>query len=171
VRIVSLRVPKLTEVRSAPDLTQLVFDGAEEVPMPDAALAARARDLDWLEVKSPDFRLYSAPKSGAQTPVYRALLGLERRDGEKVRAGQVTIAILNEEKARTMVVESSLLVVVPEWLELDDGYRVPLNLLLHRVDLSGHPMRFERKPGSDLYLVQKYARLNARLSPRMFVPR
>jgi hypothetical protein len=164
VRLVSLRAPKLTGVVEDLDLTQLVFDGAERVPMPNVELAERARELDWLEVKSPDFRLYSAPKSGARTPIYRALLGLSRD------TGGIALAILNEEKARAMVVESSLLVVVPEWLELDDGYRVPRNLLLHRVDLSKSAVRFESKPGSDLYLVRRRARLNAPISPLAFVP-
>ena len=171
VRLVSLRVPELTGVSEAADVTELVFDRIERVPMPDAKLAAHARNLDWLEVKSPDFRLYDAPVSGAKTPVYRALLGLVRQADENHEKGDVSVAILNEEKARTVVVESSLLVVVPKWLELSDGYRVPRQLLLHRVDLSGYPIRFERKPGSDLYLVRKRARLNSNITPATFVPR
>ncbi|MCP3919860.1 MAG: hypothetical protein GY711_30370 [bacterium] len=163
VRIVGLSAPKIERVAVAADVTELVF-GNERVPIPDR-LVERAKPLEWLEVKSPDFRLYSAAgNSSAGTPVYRALLGLVPATGE------VAMAVLNEDRAGAKVVESSLLVDVPSWLDGGDGYRVPQHLRLHQVVLSGYPLSFEPKAGTELYLHKGRVRLNPRLSARVFEP-
>lgn len=143
-------------------IVRLAKREAPPVPWPTAKAAKRASGLDWIEVASPDFRLFSSVKTGRAVPVFVAILGTNRK------TGAVEQAILHEDDSGAMVLESTLLVTIEKWTDLD-GYRVPENMLVYNPDLRPSPWVFEAKPGADMWL-EKGGRLNPELSDEVFRP-
>jgi hypothetical protein len=126
------------------------------LPYLTSELATRARELDWLEVRSPDFHLYSsfAEGTGAQ-PVFRARLGLAREPAPPAanaaapvgrgvkKPGELVLAILHEERQSKVVAASLQVIEVRSQTELA-GYRLPAELAVWRAseDPPGGAMAF-----------------------------
>ncbi|TDJ76047.1 MAG: hypothetical protein E2O39_03570 [Planctomycetota bacterium] len=147
----SLRIVRLAK-RGVPEATWWPTDEARK----------RASGLDWIEVASPDFRLFQSVKSGRATPVFVALLGTNRE------TSAIEQAVLHEDDSGAMVLESTLLVTIEKWTTLD-GYRVPLNMLVYNPDLRRSPWVFKARPGADMWL-EKGGRLNPELPAETFLP-
>ncbi|MEE8468299.1 MAG: hypothetical protein V3T22_07585 [Planctomycetota bacterium] len=146
--------------------TRVDFLGADPLELPDEQLAERARGLEWVEVRSPDFRLVESVTSRNSRQVFRALLGLDPVTGE------VRLAVLGEDQNRTVVLQNTQLVIIEEYRELEGGYRVPAALEIRDVDATVSPWTFQRRNGTSLYLSKKSrAQLNPPLRPADFVPR
>jgi len=139
----------------------LQFTTGAALPLPTAALAKRARELDWIEVHSPDFRLYQSVTTGKQQPIYRALFGLDRE------TGAIELTALNEDDDGTIVLESAILVQIPNWKKLN-GFGVPEQLMIYEVDPRQSPWGFKQRAVIDLWL--KQGELNPQLTDADFTP-
>ena len=166
VRLVSLDARRvLPEAGGDPTAaTRVDFADRDPLELPDGELAALARGLEWLEVVSPDFRLFEIQGGVRGEPVFRALLGLDPASGE------VRLAVLNEDRDGTIVIESALLVIVRRTDTVRPGYRVPGGLEVRRVDPTTSPWTFEDRAGVTLWL-RSGGRLNPRLVANDFKPR
>ena len=166
VRLLELKAHKVQPEAGQdgePSSRVLAFTTTDDLLLPDVGLAQQARKLEWLEIRSPDFALMVAP-ARRQKPVYRALLGLD------LTTAEIRMAILNEDRDQTIVLESALLVLVRGHTTIDPGYRVPSNLEVRQVDPTSSPWTFERRSGTTLYL-KKGGRLNPpELRPGSFIP-
>jgi len=167
-RVTSLGVPRL---RSDEASTQtLAFEGHPAFALPPAVIegptggkrearpfAARARELEWLDVGSPDFHLYAGEAAGERPRVFRALMGFDPAGGE------LELALLREEGR----VDSTRLVHVLRWSEVD-GYHVPRHLEVYRVEPPG--VRFEARPSVTLFLLRGKGSINPELELALFQP-
>lgn len=146
--------------------TRVDFIGADPLELPDEKLAAQARQLEWVEARSPDFRLVELVTSGRSRQVFRALLGLDPKTGE------VRLAVLGEDQNRAVVLENTQLVIIDKYRDLEGGYRVPAALEIREVDATRSPWTFQKRNGTSLYLSKKSrAQLNPPLRLADFVPR
>jgi len=139
----------------------------EPIRMPDAKLAQLGAELDWLEVRSPDFRLYRSVTSGRAEPVYRALIGVTRGQSAE-NSAELRLVLLNEDVDRTIVLESAMLVDVRDWIAVD-SYRLPQTTRIHYVDPEASPWKFARRAAVDLFLMED-GRVNPELAPTHFKP-
>lgn len=169
IRLVELRALKLAKAN--PDVTEpldartLEFDRGRFLRMPNDKLDAPARKLRWLEVASPDFRLYVPPTeatSSGTEPVYRALLGLNER-------GQVRFAQFSQDKDGTLLPSTALFVNTIQHTEIDD-YVLPLELEVHTVQHDSGVWRFEEKPSVMLYAMRHLSEINPVFPKGHFVP-
>jgi hypothetical protein len=129
------------------------------------ALVGRARELDWLALTSPDFRLYRSAErpAGAPPPLYRALLGIDRI------AGQAELAWIAEAGAPGSLASSALLVHLQHH-ERRSGFLVPMRLAVYEISELGLPRAFREEPSSELTLKQDGVDLRATLAPADFLP-
>lgn len=161
VRLVSLDPVELAAEQGEGNTVR--FDGHDPLPLPDAALAADARALEWILVTSPDFRLYeTGRKSGEPERVHRALLGTDPGSGE------LRLAVLDENRGR-LDPSTALFVRVHRYTDVEPGYRVPAGLELRRAERAGMSWRFEARPQTTLWL-KKGGRFNPPLTPADFLP-
>ncbi len=138
-------------------------------------LETLASSLDWLEVRSPDFQLYSSSdESPSRESVFRARLGLERAstaqgpDGAVVTnpGGKLVLAILHEEIAGVPR-PSSLQVIHVRRHALVDGYRLPAELAVWRASEAPPPGTMTSAPYAELWL-QAGGDLDPALTPEDF---
>jgi len=149
----------------ASNLHPVEFTDIDALMLPTAKLAAQARGLDWLDLKTPDFRLYRPHLTAGEGNAQRALLGLDHNSGE------VRMAVLSEEIQGAIVLESALLVLVPRYSNLGTIARVPAELEVRQVDPQTSPWTFEQRSGTVLFL-KRGGQLNPPdLSPAAFIPK
>lgn len=154
----------------------LVFDGAapadtgndrgsaaRPVRLPTAKMAAAAKQLEWIELRSPDLRVHhSGPMNEGE--VYRARLGLDPASGE------VKLALLHAETARGGVdIARSLLVEVSSYREIS-GYRLPKVFTVKEPDRNSMYMEFPDREGTMLGLL-KESSVNLKLTEAHFTPK
>ncbi len=154
---------RLVELRALPDTEPFVW--------PSEQLRALARDLDWLEVRSPDFHLYSSSQENAsRVPVFRARLGLRREDPntEPKEAGQLRLAILHEEREGRIDPASLQVIEVRKQTELG-GYRLPSELAVWRASESPPFGTMAPRPYVELWL-QKDGQIDPVFGPDDFRP-
>jgi hypothetical protein len=155
-----------------PERVRLIALRALEGPefeLATAELRELAAKLDWLEVRSPDFHLYSASEeSASRTAVFRARLGLERA-GEGNRGGKLVLAILHEERDGQPDPESLQVIHVRRHQDLD-GYRLPAELALWRAADALPRGRMTTSPYAELWL-KPGGDLNPGLTAEDFVPK
>lgn len=136
-------------------------------PPPAQVLPSRAVPLaptfSWLEVESPDFRLYESAEEGVADPVYRARLGVDPA------SGAVGLALLEARGTRGVLASGALLVEIVGWRTVGDR-RLPENVLVHAVDPERVPFGFEERPSIDLWLSREDPRLNPELPATHFEP-
>ncbi|MDP6940135.1 MAG: hypothetical protein QF848_15025 [Planctomycetota bacterium] len=167
IRLISLDQRALSAEQPEPlSVKQHVvrFEGIDPLVLPSAQLAQQARGLEWLDLQSPDFRLYETRLARAKGNVQRALLGLDPATGE------VRMAMLSEAVRGAIVLESALLILVPRYQDFDNKTRVPAQLEVREVDPRTSPWTFEARSGTTIYL-KSDGRLNPPdLSPAAFIP-
>ncbi|MAG63964.1 hypothetical protein CMO84_10640 [Candidatus Woesearchaeota archaeon] len=167
IRLISLDQRALSAEQPEPlSVKQHVvrFEGIDPLVLPSAQLAQQARGLEWLDLQSPDFRLYETRLARAKGNVQRALLGLDPATGE------VHMAMLSEAVRGAIVLESALLILVPRYQDFDNKTRVPAQLEVREVDPRTSPWTFEARSGTTIYL-KSDGRLNPPdLSPAAFIP-
>ncbi|MBV20731.1 MAG: hypothetical protein CMJ61_01020 [Planctomycetaceae bacterium] len=167
IRLISLDQRALSAEQPEPlSVNQHVvrFEGTDPLVLPSAQLAQQARGLEWLDLQSPDFRLYETRLARAKGNVQRALLGLDPATGE------VRMAMLSEAVRGAIVLESALLILVPRYQDFDGKTRVPAQLEVREVDPRTSPWTFEARSGTTIYL-KSDGRLNPPdLSPAAFIP-
>jgi hypothetical protein len=168
MRLISLERRSLSKKQPQPlavNLHPVSFEGIDALMLPSAQLARQARALEWLDLKSPDFRLYRSHPPRTEGNVPRALLGLDPATWE------VRMAVLSEEVRGAIVLESALLVLVPYYQNLGEATRVPAQLEVREVDPTTSPWTFGQRSGTTLYL-KSGGKLNPPdISPATFVPR
>ena len=148
---------------SALPRTQVSFATGDPLVLPTAKLADLARTLTWIEALSPDLRVLERGRGAAKVPVYRALLGLDPK------TGRVRMATMNEDRDGTIVLKTAILVLVPEYLELEGGWILPRDVEVRGVDDSRSPWTFDRRDGTRLWLLPA-AKINPPLTPEDFTP-
>ena len=167
IRLISLEQRSLSAEQPKPlaaNQHEVRFEGIDPLVLPSAQLARQARGLEWLDIKSPDFRLYETRLARAEGNVQRALLGLDPATGE------VRMAMLSEDVRGAIVLESALLVLVPRYQKLRETTRVPAQLEVREVDPRTSPWTFEARSGTTLFL-KRDGRLNPPdLVPAAFIP-
>lgn len=149
-----------------PDKVRLVRLALGQAP-PAHVLPSRdipvAPGLQWLEVESPDFRLYESAETGVADPVYRARLGVEPA------TGSVRLALLEERGVPGGLSSAALLVAIEGWRTVADR-RLPENLVVHALDPERVPSGFEERPSVDLWLLREEPRINPELPASYFEP-
>lgn len=131
--------------------------------------AARAMELTWLDVESPDFRLVQAPKANEAAALYRVQLGLDPK------TALPALALVHEAGGKARIGPSTLFLELAEWYDAD-GARVPKVIRTFEVDEASIPsaagdaskLRFRLDPTSDVFL--KQARINPPLTADSFRP-
>jgi len=132
-----------------------------DVAFPTGVLAERAGKLDWISVRSPDFQLADSGDT-EQSPVYRAYLG------QNPETGEVELAVLQEDRARRPVAESTVLVEIRAWSSIAKR-TIPKHLLVYRTHREGLSWTFDDRPGADLFL-KRDGSLNPRFKGKDFLP-
>jgi hypothetical protein len=168
IRLISLERRELSaeQPKQGPAANQheVRFEGTDPLVLPSAQLAQQARGLEWLDLQSPDFRLYETRLARAKGNVQRALLGLDPKTGE------VRMAMLSEAVRGAIVLESALLILVERYQNLGETARVPAQLEVREVNPNTSPWTFEARSGTTIYL-KRDGRLNPPdLSPAAFIP-
>ena len=167
IRLISLEQRTLSAEQPKPlsaNQHEVRFEGTDPLVLPSQELALQARGLEWLDLRSPDFRLYETRLARAEGNVQRALLGLDPATGE------VRMAMLSEAVREAIVLESALLILVPRYQDLGDTARVPAELEIREVDPTTSPWTFAVRSGTTIYL-KRDGRLNPPdLSPVAFIP-
>jgi len=106
-----------------------------------APFAARASELTWLALRSPDF--YLAPPAGtaapAERPLYRVQLGLDR----KTNLPELVV-VQRDDPGH---VQAAQLVQLKKFRTLD-GHSVPFEVRTYDPDLSTSPWKFGARPAS-----------------------
>ncbi len=128
---------------------------------------AQARSLRWLEVTSPDFRLFDTGDQKLKgTPMYRALLGLDAE-------GRIVMAQLAEDFGGAVRISKAVFVYIPRWVTLGSGYSLPKQLETYRpyADRPG----FEPNADMVLFLKTRRAHVNpthpdTALTEKTFLP-
>jgi hypothetical protein len=121
-------------------------------------LAQQAAALEWLEVSSPDFRLFKGEPGGA-TPLYLARLGVERA------SGRLALAQIGRDLRRPRPDERALLVDLRAPKRLD-GWMIPHEIYVRTFD--EELGRFEERPALELGL--RSGSLRPALGPDDFRP-
>lgn len=139
---------------------------AEPPPtMLPTSVASDLEGLAWIEVASPDFMVVPTGSSSqprdAQTPVYKALIGLRRA------TGTIDYVLLRDGNAAN--IRQARLMRYSKWQAVD-GYRLPHNMLVYLIDDSRLGVRFLENASYDLYL-HRGARLNPELEAALFEPK
>ncbi|HIF42336.1 MAG TPA: hypothetical protein EYQ74_14735 [Planctomycetes bacterium] len=167
IRLISLEQRDLHAEQPEPlsaNQHEVRFEGTDPLVLPSAQLAQQARGLKWLDIQSPDFRLYETRLARAKGNVQRALLGLDPATSE------VRMAMLSEAVSGAIVLESALLILVPRYQDLGDTARVPAQLEVREVDPRTSPWTFQTRSGTTIYL-KRDGRLNPPdVSPATFIP-
>ena len=144
------------------DPRSLRLASLETLAAPPAALPeplrARAAELSWLRVRSPDFRPIEA---GGSARIHRASLGFDPH------SGRVSIALVEEDASRAAPSPSARVVELRGSLEAQ-GYLVPRQILVYSIEPGSHPAAFSPAAGMDLYV--KSADLAPALRPDEFAP-
>ena len=94
--------------------------------------------------------------------MYQAYLGLDRSTGE------VRLAVLHDDAARTTVEESTVLVEIVSWSRVDDR-NLPTQLRMYRTLREGRKWYFDQRPGAELYLLDG-GELAPEFEPQDFMP-
>jgi len=156
---IALTNPKAMRIVSLKTLAGMTL------PMPELRddLTQLAKHLTWLEVRSPDFRLYDVEGPGKHTEVFRALLGLNQE------TGAVELAVLSEDHKQAGLHYSTMLVEIPRRNQLN-GYVVPGRLKIYKVqDGRGVVRKFEKYEAVDLSL-KEGGSLRPTFDPKVFEP-
>ena len=169
VRLVDLRElnPKPIDaaLRTPLDRRTLEFGQGRFLRLPQNAMVQQALSLQWIEVASPDFRLYvpqDTLSADGTEPVYRAILGIAG-DGH-VRFAQFS----RDDGGPTLA--TALFVHIKQLTQVG-GYRFPREIEVHSVVRKGLPWRFEQEPSFELYGLKSHTQLNTGLSPSDFLPK
>ena len=138
---------------------------AEPPPELPTGFTARAKELSWLAIKSPDFFVQPGVKTKdtPRLPIYLARLGFDPETKE------ILFATIHEDRRGALVLETAVLVQLEQHADRN-GFLVPHRVGVHGVDIGVQPWRFRAIPTSRLDLRRKFGRLNARLSPADFLP-
>lgn len=175
----TLSSPGALRMKSLEALDAQVVDGevtiGEALPIqfPTAAHAKSASQLEWLVMTTPDFDLLSAQGKGS--PLRRVRLGLDPK------TGLVRFALVESLGAIEVMTgrNAPILVEIKGWITLGNRL-LPKQMLVHRsVFLQGpkNPLnpiapatrlRFEERPGVDLFLVKNLSHPDAHLTPGNF---
>lgn len=131
--------------------------------------AARAKELIWIGVESPDFRLTRAPTAGARPALYRIELGLDPATSLPAQA------LVTEGTAAAPLSPTTQFLVLNEWIEAD-GTKVPKQVRTFEIDPrtlaagAADPLKFafQRDPASDVWITN--ARMNPPLTADSFRP-
>lgn len=155
IRLVELRA--LEPKPNTANPLRIDFAGeAERLPtavvLPSKKQLAKAQNLRWLEVTSPDFGLYDTGREDAprQARIFRGTLGLNPQ-------GQVMLAQFEELHQGRALPTGALFVEVESWVPRPSGYVLPRRLYAFR---QAGPMRFEDNASTDLYLNASLSRIN-----------
>jgi hypothetical protein len=143
----SLRIAKLETMTAPP-------------PSLPAKLAAGGRELAWVRVTSPDFRLVDVPPDR----LFRAALGRDRR------TGWVELALIEEDLHSADLRPSAALLELKQPKPLE-GLVVPQNILVHAIDAAKRPFAFADEAAMDLYLNMPGSTLRASFVPENFAMR
>ncbi|MFT5200171.1 MAG: hypothetical protein ACI87O_002846 [Planctomycetota bacterium] len=161
--------PASDEIRkeTAP-LLRVKFGDGRFLSLPNAKLQNVAKGLRWLEVTSPDFRLFDSGDRLPGTPAsaYRAMLGLDKD-------GRVRLAQFHENHGGAVRLQGALFVEIKSWKELPNGYVLPKEINTFRSDATRGDTTFEALPAMGLWLFTRYARINPKspkLKPANFAP-
>lgn len=125
---------------------------------------ARANELAWIDVQSPDFRLSRARKGKAVsgTPICRVQLGIDPK------ADLVELALVNDGTSKAALAASTLLIEMKEF-ETRDDFKVPRSILVYEIDETQRTLTFRSEPTSDMVVMS--ANLRAALKAEDFLPR
>ncbi|MCB9909358.1 MAG: hypothetical protein H6829_03715 [Planctomycetes bacterium] len=164
IRLVDLQ--SLTPTPPAEGSLRLEFGAGRYVFLPRIELMEEAKALRWLEVTSPDFRLFDTGRDDAPgtVSVYRALLGLDAE-------GRIAMAQFHEDHGGAVDLRGALFARIRSWVSLPSGYTLPKQLETYR-PLPDRP-GFETLPGLDLWLKARRAQINPKepgLLPKHFQP-
>ncbi len=163
VRIIELRELKPMAQPTAEDKLQelpsarqrIEFGGGRYLSLPNTKLQKASQGLRWLEVTSPDFRLFD---SGNRTPgspkvAYRSILGLDAD-------GRVRMAQFHGDHGGAVHLQGALFVEIQSWKELSNGYLLPREINTFRSDAITQHATFEVQPSLALWLLTRTARIN-----------
>lgn len=125
---------------------------AMTLPLPTESsirnLPKLAKQLSWLEMRSPDFQLYNVDGPGKRTGIFRALLGVNQE------TGAVELAILSEDHKELGLHFSTMLVDISRRNKID-GYIVPGRMQIWKVEYHrGQPTGFGKWEAVDLSLLE-----------------
>ncbi|MBK7877921.1 MAG: hypothetical protein IPJ77_19755 [Planctomycetes bacterium] len=152
----SLRIARLARMSAPPPVVG-----------PDHAL--RAKELVWLDVESPDFRLVRTTTPGDRPALYRVQLGLDAKTSLPVQA------LVHEAGGKASVTPNTLFLELADW-RLYDGTRVPKQVKTYEVDErslaagagDATKLRFQLDPTSDVVITK--AQINPPLTADAFRP-
>lgn len=168
VRLVELREldprPIDASLRTPLDRRTLEFGDGRFLRLPQNSMVQSALSLTWIEVASPDFRLYVPAGqlgAGGSEPVYRALLGL-------ASDGHVQFAQFTRDDAGPALA-TALFVHIKQLAEVG-GYRFPRVIEVHSVLRERMPWQFEEKPSFELWGLKSHTWLNPMLQAKDFLP-
>lgn len=150
VRLVDPRALRLRSLKQLP---------APPFPLPESMLA-RAKELAWLDLQSPDFAI-ARSDGKASTREVRAWVGVD------VATKLPQLAVVAEDDRGTLVHESALLVELSDYRALE-GFKVPHKLRTFPADFAQSPWRFAERPNLSLWL--KQGSLRPALVPADFEP-
>ncbi len=147
---VALTDPRSLRIASV----EMLPAGPAGLPEP---LAKHARELSWMCLKSPDFRLVG---TGAGARLFRATLGFDPK------TAWVEMALVEEDGAVGALLPSARLVEmrVPKATQ---GFFVPQQILVYSLEEGRTPAAFAAPAGMDLWI--KRADLRAALKPEDFL--
>lgn len=131
------------------------------------ALQKRAGDLalQWLELRTPDFRLVAAP-GPSPTPapnLVRVLLGTDPR------TGVVDLALVDVDSNAAALTAAAVLIELARYAPID-GYQMPQQIKVYEVDEKRSPRAFRVEPTTSLGVLTKSASLRATFKPEDFAP-
>ena len=141
------------------------------IQFPSGGHAKRARQLDWLQLTTPDFDLLAS--KGSRMSLRQVRLGLDPKDG------RVRFALVEPLDAKAHPTTAPILVEIPSWITIDQRL-LPKQLLVHRRPTAAPPqdqglpnadpahLVFEKLPGVDLFLVMGQTKMDVNLSAADF---
>lgn len=150
---------------------ELKIGQALPIQFPSSGHAKRARQLDWLQLTTPDFDLLAS--KGSRTALRQVRLGLDPKNG------LVRFALIEALEANTPQAAAPILVEIPSWITIDQRL-LPKQLLVHRSPATEKPedpglpvpkptrLTFEELPGVDLFLVMDQTKMDVNLSAADF---
>ena len=124
-----------------------------------------ARELVWLRVASPDFALLGgepAPR-GDQRPVHDVELGIDPT------TALPALAIVRPRPSQGALPTTArpMLIRLSKFRD-EEGFRLPLTLLVHHLEPGSAPPRFAARPAQEIYVTR--AELRPALSAESFLP-
>ena len=157
LRVVSLRALAVTETPPGAAGASKRIDFADAGPcnLPTEELAQVARHYEWLELRSPDLRVYR-DEGDARAGVYRGRMGIEPGSGE------VRILILHAERDGVILPTRAILVEIKTYAELAGGYRLPRHFLVKEIDPTTRPLTFHRRDATEFGLIVGHSAVNPR---------